>query len=389
MNARQRSDADPATAHGAGAEAHQPAGRLPLRPDPAASSSPAPRTTPSSAGTWRGGKKTALAGHKSWVRALAFAAQEKLLFSGDYGRPRPRLAGRRRRRRPPCGPSPAHQGWVRAWRSAPTARRWPRCGNDHLVKLWSVPERQAGRAIRRPRLPRLQRRLPSRRRRSSSPATCKGVVKALGPRRKGTPVRDLDAQRAAQVRHGRSAPTIGGVRSMAFSRDGTLLACAGITDVTQRLCRRRQAGGRPVRLETGQRKQLLRPRTELPGHGLGRRLSTRTAFWRGRRRQRRRAVVLEAGRSAGVPHADAAEQCPRSRPAPRRQAAGRAVLRRRRARLRHDAEGRRLRHPARIHQGGSMASNRSLMAVRASPQSTGLCRTRTTPSASAARGAVS
>ncbi len=30
-----------------------------------------------------GGKKAALVGHKSWVRALAFATKEKLLFSGD------------------------------------------------------------------------------------------------------------------------------------------------------------------------------------------------------------------------------------------------------------------------------------------------------------------
>src|SRR5262245_15329805 len=29
-------------------------------------------------------KKTDLAGHKSWVRALAFQAADKLLFSADY-----------------------------------------------------------------------------------------------------------------------------------------------------------------------------------------------------------------------------------------------------------------------------------------------------------------
>ena len=29
-------------------------------------------------------KKTVLTGHKSWVRALAFAAREKLLFSGSW-----------------------------------------------------------------------------------------------------------------------------------------------------------------------------------------------------------------------------------------------------------------------------------------------------------------
>ena len=30
------------------------------------------------------GKKTLLTGHKSWVRALAFPAKERILFSADY-----------------------------------------------------------------------------------------------------------------------------------------------------------------------------------------------------------------------------------------------------------------------------------------------------------------
>src|SRR5262249_60695414 len=56
-------------------------------------------------------KKTDLKGHKSWVRALAFAAKQGLLFSGDW-------AGRLIAW-PVEGDAPkwnvaAHKGWLRA-----------------------------------------------------------------------------------------------------------------------------------------------------------------------------------------------------------------------------------------------------------------------------------
>src|SRR3954469_17587120 len=60
-----------------------------------------------------------------------------------------------------------------------------------------------------------------------------------------------------------------GVCSMAFNRDGSLLACAGITDVTNAF-----AGvGRPVVVlfnwQTGQRTQLLRPAANFQGTAWG------------------------------------------------------------------------------------------------------------------------
>ena len=59
------------------------------------------------------GKKTALVGHKSWVRALAFAPKEKLLFSGDYaGRVLVWPADADDPK--PLRTIEAHGGWVRA-----------------------------------------------------------------------------------------------------------------------------------------------------------------------------------------------------------------------------------------------------------------------------------
>ncbi len=85
------------------------------------------------------GKKTALVGHTSWVRALSVAAKEKLLFSGDWaGRALVWPAD-------DDAPTPvrtiaAHDGWVRALAISPGGRTLASCGNDRLVKLWSVPD---------------------------------------------------------------------------------------------------------------------------------------------------------------------------------------------------------------------------------------------------------
>src|SRR5262249_9268171 len=87
------------------------------------------------------GKKTELAGHKSWVRGLTFQAKGKLLLSGDYtGRILgwPLEADK---------PSPqftidAHKGWVRAVTVSPDGKLLASCGNDHLVKLWSIPDQK-------------------------------------------------------------------------------------------------------------------------------------------------------------------------------------------------------------------------------------------------------
>jgi WD40 repeat protein len=81
---------------------------------------------------------------------------------------------------------------------------------------------------------------------------------------KGTAVRDLDGS----VLHKYDATFCadhGGVRSMAFTPDGKLLACAGITDVSNAF-----AGiGKPLVVlfdtATGQRKQLLRPKADFQG----------------------------------------------------------------------------------------------------------------------------
>src|SRR5262245_47261790 len=172
-------------------------------------------------------KKTALAGHKSWVRALVFAGP-KLLLAGDYtgqliwwqadaDTPVPQRT------------VAAHQGWVRAAAVSPDGRTLATCGNDHLVKLWSVAEGKpvqefaghtshvynvafhpGGKAL--------------------ASADLKGVVKHWDLAT-GKPARELDAKVLYRYDSTFMADH-GGIRSMAFDATGTLLACTGISEVS-------------------------------------------------------------------------------------------------------------------------------------------------------------
>ena len=107
------------------------------------------------------------------------------------------------------------------------------CGNDHLVKLWSIPDGKARPRAGGTRLPRLQRRLPSRRQAPAlrGPQGRRQGVGCYGEPGARATERELDAKILYKYDPSFQAD-IGGVRSMAFSPDGSLLACAGITDVS-------------------------------------------------------------------------------------------------------------------------------------------------------------
>lgn len=210
-------------------------------------------------------RRVALTGHRSWVRALAFLRDRRQLLSGGYDG---KLVWW-----PVEGDAPApvrtieaHRGWVRAVAVSPDGRTIATCGNDNLVKLWSAED---GRAVRT-----LSGHTSHVYNVAFHPGgqfvvsgDHRGVVKQWDVAR-GTEARSFDA--GVLYRYD---PTfradIGGVRGMAFNRDGSLLACAGITDVTNAF-----AGvGRPVVVlfdwATGQRRHLLRPATNFQGTAWG------------------------------------------------------------------------------------------------------------------------
>jgi WD40 repeat protein len=211
------------------------------------------------------GTKTELVGHKSWVRGLAFAARDGLLFSGDYAGKV--LAWPIEDDKPTATRTiEAHKGWVRALVVSPDGKTLATCGNDHLVKLWTVAdgtplaelhghENHVYNVAFHPD----GQHLVS--------GDLKGIVK-VWDLAKGSVERELDAK----VLHKYDTSFMadhGGVRSMAISPDGKLLACAGITNVSNAF-----AGvGNPLVVlfdwETGKQKQLLRPKENFQGTAWG------------------------------------------------------------------------------------------------------------------------
>jgi len=160
----------------------------------------------------------------------------------------------------------AHRGWTRMVAVSPNGQLLATCGNDNLVRLWNPAN---GNPIRT-----LEGHTSHVYNVAFHPGgqflvsgDLRGIVKQWDLAR-GTETRSFDA--GVLFRHDNTfRADIGGVRSMAFNADGSLLACSGITDVSNAF-----AGiGRPVVVlfdwQTGARRQLLRPAANFNGTAWG------------------------------------------------------------------------------------------------------------------------
>jgi WD40 repeat protein len=197
------------------------------------------------------GKATPLAGHDSWVRALAFHPSGSHLYSGGYDgqvicweasaeapTPQRTLA--------------AHDGWVRALAVSPDGKLLASSGNDRLVKLWNTADGA------------LVDVLAGHGSHVYNVLFPPDGTRVLSGDLKGE-VREWDLATSEQLRTFDASPLwkydpgfradIGGVRGFDLSPDGKLLACGGITEVSNAF-----AGiGHPLVVvfdyETGERKQ--------------------------------------------------------------------------------------------------------------------------------------
>lgn len=207
------------------------------------------------------GKRTELTGHQSWVRGMAFAPKNKLLFTGDYhGKV---IAWTIDAEKPePLRTVEAHRGWVRALAVSPDGQALASCGNDHKVKLWAVGDGKLLRefAGHESHVYNLAFHPGGQ---FLVSADQKGVIKQW-ELASGNAVRELDAKALYKYDETFRAD-IGGVRGMAFSADGALLACGGITEVTNAF-----AGvGKPLVLlydwQSGKVRQQLKPKENFQG----------------------------------------------------------------------------------------------------------------------------
>jgi WD40 repeat protein len=212
-----------------------------------------------------GQTRVALAGHHSWVRGLAFHAAGNKLLSADYnGRVLVWAADAANPR--PEQTIDAHRGWVRAVVVSPDGRQFATCGNDNLVKLWNFADFALVREFEGHTCHVYNIAFHPTGRHLVS-ADLRGNVKQWDLQ-SGNEARSLDA--TVLFRHD---PTFradhGGIRSMAFNADGSLLACAGITNVSNAF-----AGiGNPAVVlfnwQTGQRTQVLRVQPAFQGTAWG------------------------------------------------------------------------------------------------------------------------
>lgn len=174
-----------------------------------------------------GGAKSMLVGHTSWVRSMDFSADgHHLLTAGWDGRIGWWVVTESNPQ--PARMLDAHAGWVRCVRASQDGKLIATCGNDNLVKVWDAVQMEqlwefAGH----------QRHVysvdfhPDGRHLVSGDLM--GVLHVWDVIT-GQRVRSLDASIMTGYDK-KFAADMGGARDMRFNADGSLLACAGITNV--------------------------------------------------------------------------------------------------------------------------------------------------------------
>lgn len=208
-----------------------------------------------------GEKKDAFAGHQSWVRGMAFQPAGELLCTGDYAGKVNAWRYAAEPAQPPVYSIAAHKGWVRAVAISPDGATLATAGNDNLVRLWTTADGK------------LVRELPGHESHVYNLAFHPGGH-LLSVDLKGV-IKDWDLASGAAVRQFDASllwkydPTfradIGGARSFAVSPDGQWVAAGGITEVTNAFAGIGQAVIALFDWNTGERKQVLRPKENFQG----------------------------------------------------------------------------------------------------------------------------
>ncbi|MDP6445348.1 MAG: hypothetical protein QGG36_30275 [Pirellulaceae bacterium] len=176
---------------------------------------------------WAAGKKVELKGHGSWVRGIAFTPDGQTMLTGGY---EGKLIWWSLQ-----GDAPtqlravdAHEGWIRAVAVTRDGRTAATVGNDLIVRLWNVAD---GKKLRE--MKGHESHIYNVVFHPDGGDLVTGDLKAklIHWRTTGEKVREMAAESLYKYDSGFRAD-IGGPRGMVFNRDGSILACSGITNVT-------------------------------------------------------------------------------------------------------------------------------------------------------------
>lgn len=172
------------------------------------------------------GEKTVLTGHESWVRSMDFSPDGQRLYTAGWdGQVRYWLADA-------IKPEAfrviqAHRGFARWVQTSPCGRMLTTCGNDKLVRVWDAASGEPMIEMRgHDRHPYAVCFNPSDGMLASEDLM--GTVCVWDPRRQ----RQTNEIKTIMTGYdNKFAADMGGARDMHFNADGTLLACAGVTNI--------------------------------------------------------------------------------------------------------------------------------------------------------------
>lgn len=176
---------------------------------------------------WRLGddQRVALEGHSTWVEAVAFHPDRRRLFSTDYHGQICSWNYADESPRPLWTVQGAHDGWIRD--AVATQNHLLTAGNDRVIRVWSADSGQLVRELRGHGGAIFTLALHPEG--SLASGDQHGVIKHWDMAT-GRLVRDLNASALWHAPETTMSLTgMGGVRSLAFSRDGTTLYAGGIT----------------------------------------------------------------------------------------------------------------------------------------------------------------
>ena len=171
-------------------------------------------------------EKVQLKGADAWVRAITFSPDGKTMLTGGYDE---RLLWWPIDGDKPTRTITAHQGWIKAVAVSPDGSLIATSGNDRLIKLWSFAD---GKLVRT--LTGHESRVyniafhPDGQHLASSDLKCNVFDWEIA---NGKLARKLKAEKMHSYDKTFMAD-IGGARAMQFNADGSQLAIAGITNVT-------------------------------------------------------------------------------------------------------------------------------------------------------------